>query len=196
MRTPLTIQIPNVYHEQQHKNLCCLHAINNLLQCEKYTQADFDNICYELTPYSCLRSNPHKSFYGGNYDVNVLEVAVSRAGYQLHWHDARHPFADNLDPEQVLGCVVNTSTRNTAKTYLCNHLRRLQFWKSSKQIEHRHHYHWFAMRQVDGTWYNLDSKLPRPHAYSSEEEFRAAVDNFLRPRCDGHVFLVLRTKAD
>ena len=37
-----------VYHERQSKELCALHALNNLFQNEKaYTKKDLDDICYK-----------------------------------------------------------------------------------------------------------------------------------------------------
>ena len=38
----------SIYHEKQSKELCALHALNNLFQNEKaYTKKDLDDICYK-----------------------------------------------------------------------------------------------------------------------------------------------------
>lgn len=33
------------YHERQRRQLCLLHALNNLMQCEEFTQAELDCVC-------------------------------------------------------------------------------------------------------------------------------------------------------
>ena len=38
----------SIYHEKQSKELCALHALNNLFQNEKaYTKKDLNDICYK-----------------------------------------------------------------------------------------------------------------------------------------------------
>lgn len=37
----------NIYHERQVKELCAMHAINNLLQKKAFVQKDIDRICTE-----------------------------------------------------------------------------------------------------------------------------------------------------
>ena len=37
----------NLYHERQSRQLCALHALNNLLQGRIFTQKELDSICYE-----------------------------------------------------------------------------------------------------------------------------------------------------
>ena len=38
----------SIYHEKQSKELCALHALNNLFQDEKaFTKSELDNICYK-----------------------------------------------------------------------------------------------------------------------------------------------------
>ena len=35
----------HIYHEKQVKELCAMHAINNLLQKQAFVQKDIDKIC-------------------------------------------------------------------------------------------------------------------------------------------------------
>jgi len=59
----------DVYFERQSLMRCAVHTLNNILQQHAYTASDLDDLAYELTPFSILASNPHKSFFGvGNYD--------------------------------------------------------------------------------------------------------------------------------
>jgi hypothetical protein len=72
-----------------------------------FTVSDFEGIADALSPGKWL--SPHKSLFSlGNYDVNVLTMALQSRGLAIRWHDAR------LDtrtvhvtmPECVFGGVV------------------------------------------------------------------------------------------
>lgn len=53
-----------------------------------FTKSELDKICSELSPNEWI--NPHKSMLGwGQYDVNVLIVALQRRGYEAIWFDKR-----------------------------------------------------------------------------------------------------------
>ncbi len=73
----------------QKRDLCAVHALNNLFQREEFTKADLDAVCAQLDPDSWL--NQHKSWIPGfgNYDFNVLAVALQSRGYEITWFDAR-----------------------------------------------------------------------------------------------------------
>ena len=77
-----------MYHERQRLQFCALHVLNNLFQEETFCKQDLDDICYSLSPDATV--NPHKSFLGlGNYDVNVLTMALQTKDYQFIWFDKR-----------------------------------------------------------------------------------------------------------
>lgn len=80
----------SIYHERQSKQLCALHALNNLFQDAKaYTKQDLDAICKELA-FGRFFFNPHKSIFGlGCYDVNVIIAALARKNYDVVWFDKR-----------------------------------------------------------------------------------------------------------
>uniref|UniRef100_A0A8U8C0V3 ubiquitinyl hydrolase 1 n=1 Tax=Geospiza parvula TaxID=87175 RepID=A0A8U8C0V3_GEOPR len=85
--------VPGVpYHERQRRQLCALHALNNLLQRPWLSQASADRICPpRLAPNS--RPNPHRSLLGlGNYDVNVVMAALGMLGLAAVWWDKRREF--------------------------------------------------------------------------------------------------------
>ena len=79
-----------MYHERQRRQLCALHALNNLMQVPgAFTQKDLDKIATDLSPESYLL-NPHKSFLGlGNYDVNVIMRALQWKDLETIWFDKR-----------------------------------------------------------------------------------------------------------
>ncbi|GAB5581731.1 josephin-2 isoform X1 [Prionailurus iriomotensis] len=121
---------PSVYHERQRLELCAVHALNNVLQQQLFSQEAADEICKRLAPDS--RLNPHRSLLGtGNYDVNVIMAALQGLGLATVWWDRR---------------------------------------RMSLPLRRRH---WVALRQVDGVYYNLDSKLRAPEALGDEDGVRA-----------------------
>lgn len=79
-----------IYHEKQSKQLCALHALNNLFQDPNaFTKQHLDAICKDLAPESRL-FNPHRSILGlGCYDVNVILSALAKKGYEAVWFDKR-----------------------------------------------------------------------------------------------------------
>lgn len=81
---------PDIYHERQSKQLCALHALNNLFQVPNaFSKKDLDDICIELAPNSRLL-NPHRSALGlGCYDINVIIAALAKKGYEVIWFDKR-----------------------------------------------------------------------------------------------------------
>ncbi|XP_025125843.1 josephin-2 isoform X2 [Bubalus bubalis] len=81
---------PSVYHERQRLELCAVHALNNVLQQQLFSQEAADEICKRLAPDS--RLNPHRSLLGtGNYDVNVIMAALQGQGLAAVWWDRRRP---------------------------------------------------------------------------------------------------------
>lgn len=77
------------YHEKQVRELCALHALNNLFQDkDAFSKIELDSICHNLSPENWI--NPHKSILGlGNYDVNVIMSALQSRGYDMVWFDKR-----------------------------------------------------------------------------------------------------------
>merc|ERR1712037_461453 len=80
--------INGIFHERQRRELCALHALNNVFQHKEFSKDELDQVCNRLAPASVL--NPHKSFLGtGNYDINVIMAALQSRSYQAIWHDKR-----------------------------------------------------------------------------------------------------------
>lgn len=78
-----------IYHEKQVRELCALHALNNLFQCKDFfTKSELDEICNNLSPDNWI--NPHKSMLGiGNYDINVIMKALQSKDCEAIWFDKR-----------------------------------------------------------------------------------------------------------
>lgn len=77
-----------IYHEKQVRELCALHALNNLFQGRSFTKLELDEICHSLSPDVWI--NPHKSLLGlGNYDINVIMKALQTRDCEAIWFDKR-----------------------------------------------------------------------------------------------------------
>ncbi|XP_074666404.1 josephin-2 isoform X4 [Strix aluco] len=143
-----------LYHERQRLELCALHALNNVLQRPCFTQEAADEICKRLAPDA--RLNPHRSLLGtGNYDVNVIMAALQSLELAAVWWDKRRSL-ERLALGQILGFILNVPS-HVSLGFVALPLRRK---------------HWLAVRQLHGTYYNLDSKLRAPVAIGGEAELR------------------------
>ncbi|XP_026525351.1 josephin-2 isoform X2 [Notechis scutatus] len=150
-----------VYHERQRLELCAVHALNNVLQERLFTQDIADEICKRLAPDA--RWNPHRSFLGtGNYDVNVIMAALQSVGLEAIWWDKRRPL-EQLSLAGLVGFIVNVPS-NVCLGFLSLPVRRR---------------HWIAVRQLDGIYYNLDSKLKAPAPIGGEADLRIFLQEVL-----------------
>lgn len=134
-----------IYHEKQVRELCALHALNNLFQQkDSFTKSELDVICHSLSPDNWI--NPHKSVLGlGNYDINVIMKALQSRQCEAIWFDKRKdPLCLNL--ENIFGFIFNVPSEYKI-SFVTLPLRRR---------------HWITVRQINGLYYNLDSKLDAP----------------------------------
>ncbi|XP_072422682.1 LOW QUALITY PROTEIN: josephin-2-like [Chiloscyllium punctatum] len=145
---------PALYHERQRLELCAVHALNNLLQGARFTRAQLDRLGHSLSPDSLV--NPHFSLLGtGNYDINVLMAALLSEGYAAIWWDKRRSVS-SLVLSRIYGFILNIPS-NMALGFLSLPMKRK---------------HWVTVRQVEGTYYNLDSKLKTPARIGNDEQLR------------------------
>lgn len=168
----------DVYHEKQVKELCALHALNNLFQnSSSFTKQQLDSICYSLSPNNFV--NPHKSILGlGNYDINVIMAALQQKGFETVWFDKRKD-PSCLDLSEIEGFILNIPTEY-----------RLGFLRLPI-----HRKHWITIREVNGIFYNLDSKLDRPELIGKDAE----VVLFLREQIQSHereIFVIVKKEVD
>lgn len=161
-----------IYHEKQVKELCALHALNNLFQKEDaFLKSELDAVCYSLAPKVWL--NPHKSPLGlGNYDVNIIMAALQNKGYQAIWFDKRkHPSCLRLD--KIFGFIMNIPNE-----YHFGYIRL--------PLQRRH---WIAIRKIEDNFYNLDSKLKEPLCIGQDEDLITYLHQKLNHK-DNQLFVV------
>lgn len=166
----------NIYHEKQVKELCALHALNNLFQDKNaFNKQMLDNICHSLSPDNLV--NPHKSMLGlGNYDVNVLMAALQLKGYEAMWFDKRKD-PSNIDFSKIEGLILNIPSE---MKFLPLRLNRK---------------HWIAVREINGTFYNLDSKLDCPLAIGKAADLISYLREQIRGK-DREIFLIVPQEID
>nr|BAN20531.1 conserved hypothetical protein [Riptortus pedestris] len=174
----MNVNSNGVYHEKQVKELCALHALNNLFQNrDAFSKAELDEICQTLSPHVWI--NPHKSILGlGNYDVNVIMAALHRKGCEAIWFDKRKP------PECLQLCFIHGFILNVPSDY--------RFGFVYLPLRKRH---WIAIRQVAGIYYNLDSKLDQPQIIGQENDLMAYLKEQLDSK-DKELFIVVNQEVE
>ncbi|XP_071452673.1 josephin-2-like, partial [Hetaerina americana] len=169
-----------IYHEKQVKELCCLHALNNLFQ-ERggaFGQDSLDALAHSLSPSAWL--NPHKSILGtGNYDVNVLMAALRTRGSHALWFDKRKDVG-LLKLENILGFILNVPSEYRLGGVLPLPLHRR---------------HWVAIRAIGNTYYNLDSKLRAPEPVGEESDLLAYLRDQLHSK-EKELFVVVSDEVE
>ncbi|XP_065340676.1 josephin-like protein [Cloeon dipterum] len=167
----------SIYHERQCKELCALHALNNIFQQQDaFKQADLDAICNSLAPKAWV--NPHKSFLGlGNYDINVLSTALQTVGYEAVWFDKRKD-PSCLNMSNVFGLILNIANET-------------KIGPISLPLNRRH---WFAIKEINGDFYNLDSKLDTPLIIGKEAELVIYLKEQLN-EADKLLFVIVRKEV-
>ncbi|XP_043472722.1 josephin-2 [Leptopilina heterotoma] len=167
----------SIYHERQVKELCALHALNNLFQERGFSKQELDQICYSLSPDVWI--NPHKSLLGlGNYDINVIMAALQRRGCEAVWFDKRRD-PSCLCLKNIQGFILNVPTEYKLGFVLLPLKRR----------------HWVALKKIDGAFYNLDSKLDAPQLIGKDSELLAYLKDQIDSR-EKELFLVVSREVD
>jgi josephin len=141
----------------------------------EFTKEKLDAICTNLSPDQYI--NPHKSVLGlGNYDVNVLMVALESEGMDLTWFDRRKEItAGSLELGKIFGLILNIPSDYT-------------FAFITLPIKSRH---WICIKKMqDGKYYNLDSKLNSPKCIGAEDNFIKYLQEQMKSN-DKELFLVL-----
>lgn len=164
----------HIYHERQSKELCALHALNNVFQSDSaFTQVHLDNLCHNLSPSTWL--NPHKSMLGlGNYDVNVLTAALNSRECDTVWFDKRKDPRTVVDLDQLVGCILNVPND----------------WKIGWLTLPLNRRHWIALKDIGGVWYNLDSKMKDPELIGGKEDCYEFLGKQLKEK-DKELFLIV-----
>ncbi|XP_042623461.1 josephin-1-like isoform X2 [Cyprinus carpio] len=161
---PTSSQPPAIYHEKQHRELCALHALNNVFQDgAAFSRDALQDIYQRLSPSTLVTPHKKNMLGNGNYDVNVIMAALQTRGFEAVWWDKRRDVGSIALPN-VTGFILNVPSN----------LR----WGPLRLPLKRQH--WIGVREVGGVYYNLDSKLRSPHAIGTADELRKFLRHQLR----------------
>ncbi|XP_061562026.1 josephin-1 [Phycodurus eques] len=154
-----------IYHEKQWRELCALHALNNVFQDgSAFSRDTLQEIYQRLSPSTLV--TPHKKgmLGNGNYDVNVIMAALQTRGFEAVWWDKRRDVG-SIALSNVTGFILNVPSN-------------LRWGPLQLPLKRQH---WIGVREVAGVYYNLDSKLRGPQPIGSPDELR----KFLRQQLRG-----------
>lgn len=169
---------PAIYHEKQVKELCALHALNNLFQTRNtFSKSELDGICSRLSPNVWI--NPHRSMLGlGNYDINVIMAALQKKGCEAIWFDKRKD-PGCLELSHICGFILNVPS-DYKLGFVMLPLRRR---------------HWITIRQIQGNFYNLDSKLDAPQLIGRSSDLIAYLKEQLDSK-EKELFVVVSKEVE
>ncbi|XP_008313044.1 josephin-1 [Cynoglossus semilaevis] len=155
---------PVIYHEKQRRELCALHALNNVFQDgTAFSRDTLQEIYQRLSPSTLVTPHKKSMLGNGNYDVNVIMAALQTRGFEAVWWDKRRDVA-SIQLSNVTGFILNVPSN----------LR----WGPLRLPLKRQH--WIGVREVGGVYYNLDSKLRSPQVIGDPEELRKFLRHQLR----------------
>lgn len=141
----------------------------------EFSKINLDDISATLSPDHYI--NPHKSVLGlGNYDVNVIMMALETRNYQLVWFDKRKDItASSLEISCAYGVILNIPSDYS-------------FGFVTLPIKSRH---WICVKKMhDEQYYNLDSKLSKPKCVGGEDDYIKYLQDEMKSN-DKELFLVL-----
>ncbi|XP_023672355.1 josephin-1 [Paramormyrops kingsleyae] len=155
---------PSIYHEKQRRELCALHALNNVFQDGgAFSKDTLQDIFQRLSPSTLVTPHKKNVLGNGNYDVNVIMAALQTRGFEAVWWDKRRDVC-SIALENVTGFILNVPSN--------------LHWGPLRLPLKRQH--WIGVREVGGVYYNLDSKLRCPDPIGSPEELRKFLRHQLR----------------
>lgn len=166
-----------IYHEKQISFLCGMHALNSCFQREEFTKDELSSIATELSSHKSLFDKISDKF--GVFDINVIMIALNKRGYEIIWHDNRKPLDFRLI-ESCFGIIINITTQKFSRYF--------NFF--SLPYSRRH---WFTIKKINNSYYNLDSILNSPENLGSNiEKICLILDEIIKTR-EAQVMFVCKT---
>eukprot|EP00965_Chrysotila_dentata_P255194 6212137-Pleurochrysis_carterae.AAC.1 len=163
------------YHESQVRMRCAQHALNNLLGSSVFDSSTLDGLAIKCGGYYSLA---HRWPFVGNYDANVVLLALDQQGFEVKWHDGRNSVGSlmlDCSSVSVVGLLLNMRS---------DIYGLLPFGR-----------HWVACRRVcqqAETWIEHDSRV----AGSVRYEAAAFLSRLKQLTEKGAVILVISKKSD
>ena len=131
-----------IYHERQQSSLCGQHCLNNLLQTNYFSAPDLSEIALELDKTEA-RLGVNNLVSGNVSEDGFFSVQVLR--------DALKKFH---------GLTLVSWTSEEGKDTVSDPTTQNAFIINARE-------HWYAIRKLNGHWWNLNSLEPQPQFISS-----------------------------
>ncbi|XP_061764976.1 josephin-1 isoform X1 [Nerophis ophidion] len=152
---------PAIYHEKQRRELCALHALNNVFQDgSAFSRDTLQEIYQRLSPSTLVASHKKSMLGNGNYDVNVIMAALQTRGFEAVWWDKRRDVG-SIELSNVTGFILNVPSN-------------LRWGPLQLPLKRQH---WIGVREVAGVYYNLDSKLRGPQPIGSPDDLSSCASS-------------------
>jgi ataxin-3 len=152
-----------IYHERQQSSLCGQHCLNNLLQQKYFSAPDLSEIALELDRTEARLGG--KSLVSGNVSEDgFFSVQVLR--------EALHKFH---------GLTLVSWTSEEGRDAVSDPTTQNAFVINARE-------HWYAIRKLNGHWWNLNSLEPQPQ-FISAFYLSALLGQLRADRCT--IFLVV-----
>ncbi|CDF38030.1 unnamed protein product [Chondrus crispus] len=185
-RAPPPRRDVRVYHERQQLWRCGLHATNALLKRRAYSAADFSKIADDLM--AGQRSSwfhPHRSMLGlGDYDVNVLMVALDKYAIQTNWVSETASLEEIIRANpKMKGFLVNVPSQFGLPSFMA---------PANSLFGDRKH--WIAVPRYYSHFHLVDSKTT-PSRFEKEVDLIRYLEKVRK--ASGHVlYLVDKSESD
>jgi len=129
------------FEKQSNDRLCGLHCLNSLLQGPFFDVVQLSEIALDMDKQESLLLGGNSSVKenvdeDGNYNFQVLSVALSNYGASVHPLKAKEIINLLSQGETIQALIFNSST------------------------------HWFSIRSINGVWYDLNSTNKEPKVIS------------------------------
>jgi len=143
-----------IYHERQQAQLCGQHALNNLLQMQAFSPDSLARIAHELDQVELSYMS------AGNQNGVASKDFLRRVAEGSANVDASGNFSIEVLRSALLRqfqlTLVNTMQENIRNVEITN----FDGFICNKQS------HWFAIRKINGRYWNLNSMIERPEQIS------------------------------
>ena len=181
---------------------CGRHALNNLIGSAAFDTRTLDEFALQISGGGLGQAIAHRWPVLGNYDCNVILLALQQCGLAAEWWDKRKP-------ESELRAALNLTESERA----CEEQQQPAAERGLKGelvgvlLNVRSHpkmfgglvpvgRHWLALRPLAHTdprrWVDVDSHLERPRLLTDEAELLTKLGQLLGED-DGHLIIVRRS---
>lgn len=189
------------YHERQRLMRCGRHALNNLIGSAAFDTRTLDKFALQISGDGLGQAIAHRWPVLGNYDCNVILLALQQCGLAAEWWDKRRPESElhaalNLT-ESERACeeqqqpAAERGLEGELVGVLLNVRSRPKMFGGLVPLGR----HWLALRPLahtDRRWVDVDSHLERPRLLTDEAELLTKLGQHLGED-DGHLIIVRRS---